>query len=192
MNLVSKKIGCLGLSADPPHFGHIEIANLLLKKKLVEEVWLIPCFEHSFGKPLSLPEHRFKMALLLENKKIRVSDIEFRRRGKSYTVDTIKALKKEYPSCEFFWIVGSDIVKTKSYERWKDWPELASLVKFLVVPRVDFALSVVFPPFTLIEGKISNVSSTKIRERVRRGLSIEELVPPKIKEYIEKHHLYQR
>lgn len=191
MKFIKKKIGCLGLSADPPHLGHLEIARLLLRKKLVDEIWLIPCYAHSFGKPLSEPRHRWQMAKLLERPGIKVSDVEFSRKGKSYTIDTIKILKEKYPSYQFFWIIGSDIVKSKSYERWKDWDTLKALINFLVVSREGFKIEDLPANFILIEGKISNISSTNIRERVRHGFSIEKLVPQKVKEYIEKHNLYK-
>ncbi len=107
MNQDKKKIGCLGLSADPPHSGHLEIARLLLRKGLVDEVWLIPCYRHSFGKPLSSPEDRWQMAKLLEGRGVKVSDVELLRKGKSYTIDTIKTLKEKHPDYQFFWVIGS-------------------------------------------------------------------------------------
>jgi len=192
MEKISKKVGLLGLSANPPHNGHLEIAELLLRKKLVDAVWLVPCYKHPFDKSLISFEHRWKMALLMENKKIQASNIEFRLKGKSYTVKTVRALKKEYPRCDFFWILGSDIVKKKSYKKWKNWPELSFLVNFLAVPRTGFKLNKVPPGFILVKGKISDISSTEVRERVRRGLSIDGLVPQKIKEYIEKHKPYKQ
>lgn len=191
MRLVTKKIGCLGFSADPPHLGHLETAQLLLKKKLVDEVWLIPCYRHSFGKPLSKARHRWRMTKLLEGSGIVASDIEFSRRGKSYTIDTVRILKEKFPSYQFFWVVGSDVVKTESYKRWKYWKTLANLVEFLVVQRSGFEIKITPPGFKLVEGVINGASSSDIRERVRRGLSIDDLVPQKVKKYIEKHNLYR-
>lgn len=191
MKQIKRKIGLLGLSADPPHLGHLAIAKLLLAEKLVEQVWLVPCYEHSFGKSLSSPEDRWQMVLLLQDKNIIANQVELQRQGKSYTIDTIKALQEEYRSCEFFWIVGSDIIKTKTYKKWRDWPELASRVKFLVVPRSGFKIRKAPAGFTLIKGKIMNVSSSEIRERVKLGLSIDGLVLPKVKEYVKKHNLYK-
>ncbi len=191
MENLKKRIGLLGFSANPPHNEHLEIANIILKKKLADAVWLVPCYHHSLSKPLILPEHRWKMALLLESKDIQATNIEFRLKGKSFTVETVKALKREYPCCDFFWIVGSDIVKTGSYKRWKDWQELISLIDFFVVNRPGFRINKLPLGFTLVKGRTGNISSTEVRDRVCRGLSIDDLVPPKIKEYIEKHNLYK-
>lgn len=191
MENLRKKIGLLGLAANPPHNGHLEVARLVLKKKLVDLMWLVPCYRHSFDKFLVSPEDRWKMTLLMESKEIQVTNIEFRLKGISYTIKTVKALKEEYPNCDFFWIVGSDIVKSGSYKKWKDWEELSSLIDFLVVPRQGFKVKKMPAGFIPVKGKIRAASSTEIRERVRQGLSIKDLVPPKIREYIEKHNLYK-
>ena len=187
----SRRIGLLGLSANPPHNGHLEAARLILRKKLADVVWLIPCYNHPFDKTLISSEHRWKMALLMESKKIKVNDAEFKLKGVSYTIKTVKALKKKHPDCDFLWIVGFDIVKNKSYKRWKDWKELSSLINFLAVPRTGIKITKTASNFILVKGRVSNVSSTEIRERIGRGLPINGLVPHKIKEYIEKHKLYQ-
>lgn len=191
MSQNNKKIALFGLSADPPHCGHLEIAQLLLKKKAVDEIWLIPCGKHSFGKVMAPRIHRWQMAKFLKRPGIKISDVEIKRSGKSYTIDTVKILKEKYPDCQFFLVVGSDIVKSGSCRRWKDWEELSRLADFLVVSRTGFRVDRLPPGFTLVGGQISDISSTKIRERIRRGLSITGLVPPKIKEYIEKHNLYK-
>lgn len=189
----NRRIGLLGLGANPPHCGHLEAAKLLLKKKQVDGVWLIPCGKHSFGKKMARRAHRLQMAKFLEEKGIRVSDVEIRRPGKSYTADTVEILKKEYPDHRFFWVVGSDIVKSGSYKRWKNWAKLSSLIEFLVVSRPGFKINRFKLPagFIFIQGKGSNVSSTEIRESIRQGLPIDNLVPPKVKEYIENHNLYK-
>ncbi len=189
--LMKKKVGCLGLSADPPHNGHKEIARLFLDKGLLDEIWLIPCYEHSFDKPLSKPKHRWQMTKLLEETGIKVSNVEFSRQRKSYTIDTIKILKEKYPLYQFFWIIGSDIIKSKDYLRWKDWQILSSLVNFWVISRPGFELKKIDSDFTLVENQISDLSSSEIRERVRCGLSINGLVPIGVKHYIERHNLYR-
>ncbi len=186
-----RRIGCLGLSADPPHLGHLEIARLLLKKKIVEEVWLIPCYRHPFGKPLASSKHRWQMTKLLEEPGVKTKEVEICRKGKSYTIDTVRILKEKYPDYQFFLVIGSDILKTCSFLNWKHWSELSFLVEFLVVERPGYKVKKLYPGFILVEGKISNISSTKIRERIRHGLPIEGLIPPKVKDYIQRHNLYK-
>lgn len=186
-----KKIACFGFASDPPHLGHLQIARIILEKNLTNEVWLIPCFKHPCLKKLSSPRHRFKMAKLLEERRIKVSDVEFSRKRKSYTIDTVKILKKKFPDFKFFWVVGSDIVKTKSYKQWKNWAELVSLIKFLVIPRASFKIKKVPAPLILVKARIDKISSSEIRARVKQGLSIEKFVNPKTKEYIKKNNLYK-
>ena len=187
----SKKIGLLGLSANPPHNGHLEAAKLLLKNRKVDEVWLIPCRKHSFGKVMASRIHRWQMAKLLEEPGIKISDVEIRRPGKSFTVDRVEILKKEYPDYRFFWVVGSDIVKFASYKKWKCWRKLSSSIKFLVVPRGGFKINKIPSGFIVVRGRGSNISSTEIREKIRCGLPIDDLVHPKVSEYIKKHSLYK-
>ena len=191
MEDLRKKIGLLGFSANPPHNGHLEIAQIILKKKLADGVWLVPCYNHSLSKPLIASEHCRKMTLLLENKDIQAANVEFRMKGRSYTIETVRTLQKEYPCCDFFWIVGSDIVKSGSYKRWRNWKELISMIDFLVINRPGFRIKKLPPGFIPVKGRTGNISSTEVRERIRRGLAIDDLVPPKIKEYIEKHNLYK-
>ena len=191
MKSFKKKIGLLGLAANPPHNGHLETAKLILKKKLVDAVWLGPCYSHPFNKSLIPFKHRYEMALLMGSKEIQATNVEFRLKGKSYTIKTVKALQGEYPRCDFSWIVGSDIVKSGSYKKWKGWKELASLIDFLVVDRHGFKIKNFPAEFIHVKGRISEISSTEIREKIRRGLPIDDLVPPKIKGYIERHGLYK-
>ncbi|KKU86702.1 MAG: nicotinate (nicotinamide) nucleotide adenylyltransferase [Candidatus Wildermuthbacteria bacterium RIFCSPHIGHO2_01_FULL_47_27] len=185
-----KKICCLGFSANPPHLGHLGAAMLVLRKKMADEVWLIPCFEHSFGKPLIPARHRWKMAKLMEGPRIKASRIELRRRRKSYTIDTVRSLKKQHPAHEFFWMVGADIIKTKSYLNWRNWKELSREIKFIVIKRPGFAVKKLPRGFILAGGASPKISSTEIRERIRRRVSIRGLVPQKVKEYIENNMPY--
>lgn len=191
MSQNNKRVALLGLSADPPHCGHLEMAKLLLRKNMADEVWLIPCRKHAFGKPMCPSLHRWKMTKLLEGKLIKAYNAELLRKGNSYTIDTVKELKGKYPNYCFFWVMGSDLVKSKSFLRWKNWQELSSLISFLVILRKGYEVKKMPDRFVFVPGQISNISSTEIRERIRRGLPISGLVPRKIKEYIEKHNLYK-
>lgn len=184
-------IGCLGLSANPPHLGHVEAARIVLRSKFVDEVWLIPCFAHSFDKELALVKHRWQMAKFLETKRVRVSDVEIRRGGKSYTIDTVRELRLQHPHYEFFWIIGSDIVKTKSYKKWKDWKKLLRLIRFLVIIRPGYEIKKL-PQDFILAGKASKaISSTQIRKRIHGSFSVDRVVPQKVSEYITKQKLYK-
>jgi len=132
------------------------------------------------------------MTKLLGNKNIKAMNIEIRRGGRSYTIDTVRALKKKYPSYKFFWIIGSDIIKTKSYKKWKDWESLFWLIRFLVIMRPGYEIRKLPPGFILAGTSTKDISSTEIRKRIRHGLPVNSLVRPKIEKYIKKHKLYKK
>ena len=187
----TKKIGCLGLSANPPHLGHLKAARLILHKKLVDEVWLIPCFRHAFDKNLVSSKHRWRMTQLLEQNNIKAKDIELRREGKSYAIDTIRTLRKKYPQCKFFWIIGSDIIRSGEYKKWKDWEKLKKLAALIVVHRPGFPVGKQAFGRKIVPGIKRKISSTEIRKRIKEGSSIDGLVPVPVKKYIQKHNLYR-
>ena len=183
-----KKIACLGFSANPPHLGHLLVAQQVLDFTGVDEVWLIPCFQHVFDKQLIRAEFRWEMTKMMERPKIKACDIELQRKKKSYTIDTVLALKKRYPAYQFSWIIGSDLIKDESYKKWGRWKELEQEINFWVFPRKGFVLDKPLAScFNLISSSnlvISNISSTIIRERLRKGLSIKGLVTPEVEDYI--------
>lgn len=188
------RVACLGTSANPPHLGHLRLSRQLLKNKLVDEVWVIPCRKHSFDKPLLPWKHRWKMVKLMEEPGIRACDIEKNIPGKNYTIKTVRFLRRRYPTYKFYWIIGTDIVKTEDYKKWKNWPELKKKIKFLVVSRSGYKIKKpkdkCFSLLKNIQG--SYISSTLIRRRLKENLPIEHLVPKKIAnylKYLKKHNL---
>lgn len=189
MKKIIKRIACLGFSANPPHIGHLEIAKKILARRDIDEVWLIPCRKHKFKKGLWSVKHRWAMTKLMEGSGIRACDIEIKMMGISYTIDTICELQRKYPRHSFSWIIGSDIILTKSYLRWHQWSRLSRLATFLVVQRPSFPLSKKqrLPRcFKILNIKCSkNISSTMIRERMKKGLPIKRLVTPRVEKYIK-------
>jgi nicotinate-nucleotide adenylyltransferase len=179
------KIACLGTSANPPHLGHLKIAQIILRKKLVDQVWIIPSHHHAFGKPLLPWKCRWSMVKMLTNKRIKACDIESKRRGKSYTVGTVLALKKQYPQHEFYWIIGADIVQKKEYLKWHKWEQLKNNINFIVLQRSGYVLSKPSKVFNKIIKFDVPISSTQIRSRLSKNLSINRLVTPKIAKYLK-------
>ncbi len=197
------KIGCFGLNANPPHLGHREAAEVFLDSAFVDQVWLIPTFQHPFGKADIAPwEHRVNMCRLLENKDIGIwvslAECEMLDPGclkpsKSYTVDTLAYLRRTYPNFEFVWCVSSDIVVSGSYRNWHHWEELAREEKILVSERAGYLLAkdVLPKPFVRAGRCLKDISSTQIRELLRAGKDIKPYAGEKVAEYIRKHKLYQ-
>ena len=186
-------IAILGGAFDPPHLWHKKISEQLIKLLKFDEVWLIPCFSHPFDKKMAPAKHRLAMTHLIANKKIKVRLEEINRQKKSYSIDTIRELKKKYPNYEFTWIIGSDQVKT--FNKWKSWQKLLKEIPFLIFPRPGNKIPKILPPnMKPIKHRglfLSNLSSTRVRDYIKHGKSISQLVNPEVNDYIKKQKLYQ-
>ncbi len=185
------RIGILGGSFDPPHLGHILIARQVREIMKLDEVWLMPYFAHSWNKTTSSAVERLKMAKLINENGVKVSEIELIRKEKSYTINTVRILKKEY-SHKFYWIIGSDLLA--DYKKWKEHKQLTSEIEFIVVPRPGYDLQPKLPGnfMPILSSKFIslNLSSSLIRERLKKKLSIDGLVPGSILSCIKKNKLY--
>lgn len=187
------KVGILGGSFDPPHFGHLLVARQTREIVGLDQVWLMPYFAHNWDTTVSAASDRLAMARLIEEAGIMVSDEEVKQSVKSYTIETIRRLKSKYPH-EFFWIVGSDVIS--EFARWKEPEALVKEVRFLVFSRNGYPLPQVLPPgFRAVSSTdivTSNVSSTIVRNRLRKGLSVVGLIPEAVLGYIHEHGLYDK
>jgi nicotinate-nucleotide adenylyltransferase len=185
------KIGILGGSFDPPHFGHLLLARQTREIVGLDEVWLMPYFAHSWDPTLSPAEDRLAMARLIEEPGVVVSEEETGQKAINYTIDTVRRLKAKHQH-KIFWIVGSDILG--EFDRWKDHEELSGEVPFLVFPRNGYPASSTLPSgFQLIDSPdiiTSNISSTVVRKRLQIGHSVVGLIPERVLAYIRQHKLY--
>lgn len=184
------KIGIFGGTFDPPHLCHTLLCLYVLETTSLDKIFVIPCYQHAFGKLSASFEHRLAMCQLAMKRlqpEVEVLDIEGRRGGISYTIDTVRELSALYPEDEFVVIIGSDILKET--DRWKNFDELQRMVKILVVPRLTEETRAEF-----IGGKkffLPDVSSTIIREKLRANQSVEHLISASVLEYIKTHNLYR-
>lgn len=203
------KIALLGGSFDPPHLGHHLIARQVKELVGIDEVWLMPNYttaSHAkvFQKQLSPVENRLAMARLLENDFIKASDFEIQYNQQSITIITLEMLTNKYPEHEFYWITGSDKLETfQLYDRWQD---IIMHHKMIIFPREHmlwhledrvkeaFQLQTIPKNVIVLQNKeliLTNLSSTVVRDRVRKNLSLENLVPKKVEAYIKEHNLYK-
>jgi nicotinate-nucleotide adenylyltransferase len=182
------KIAVLGGSFNPPHICHVFVSCYVVATGEVDQLWLVPCYKHAFGKELASFQHRLTMCgLAVEAFRpdvVKVSAIEEERQGTSWTIDTVRYLKATYPEHDFTWIIGSDVLD--ELDRWKDFDQLQQLISFIVVPRAGSLRQSEVQEFQL-----PNINSTLIRERVKHKQPINHLVPKNVEEYIRVHKLYE-
>ncbi|WP_238554233.1 nicotinate-nucleotide adenylyltransferase [Geomicrobium sp. JCM 19038] len=138
-----KKVGILGGTFDPPHYGHLVLAEQVLDQTEVNEIWFMPTNvpPHKKNEGMATKEQRLKMAELAikDQERFIVSDVEFERSGPSYTIDTIAKLHRAYPDDTFFFIIGGDMVN--QLEDWYKIEQLKKLVTFIVAERPNDPLS---------------------------------------------------
>lgn len=185
------KIAVLGGRFDPPHLGHFLISQQVLELKPdVEKVIFIPAFKHPWREIIASSADRIAMIKSSLSKNMELSTIDIDNQ-ETYTINTLQRLKKKYKK-EIYWIVGTDIVN--EFSRWKDSQELTKLAKFLVFPRDPHVLPKKIPHgFEILSGDLvtTNISSSLIRQRIKKNKSISYLVPEKVKSYIKRHNLYE-
>jgi nicotinate-nucleotide adenylyltransferase len=186
------KIALFGGRFDPPHIGHFLIAQQVLDfRSDIDKVVFVPAFKHQWKPIVASPEDRLEMLKSFRSPKIEISDIEIKRGGISYSIDTIRGIRKD-TLAEIFWIVGADILT--EFGKWKKADELLKEAKFLIFPRDSYNLPKKLPAgFDMIRplnALSTNFSSTSIRERVKAGKSIKGLVFSEVEKYIKEHNLY--
>ncbi len=197
------RIGILGGTFDPPHIGHLVIAEQAREKLKLDRVYFIPAREppHKLNQVITPLADRVAMLRLAldENPFFTLSLVEAERPGPSYTVDTLRELRCELPAgTELFFIMGMDSLA--NLPTWHQPGELIQLCQLAVLRRPGYladmqalekkipglAARVVFIPAPELE-----LSSTELQALVRAGQSIQYMVPDAVAEYIQEHHLYE-
>lgn len=189
------KIGILGGSFDPLHNGHIEMAHFCKTKFKLDKIMFLPLGEPPHKANVTDKEQRIQMLNgAIDKKTSFVSRIEVDRKGKTYTYETIKWLI-ENTDDEYFYIIGGDTLNTLN--KWYNVKELFKILEFIVVDRPDFDRSQV-KNLKEMGAKLHfaqhlglDISSTKIRQKVKNGEDISDLVPKNVKEIIEQNGLYK-
>lgn len=186
------QIAVFGGSFDPPHWGHFISSQQLIDFGFADEVWLMPCYAHVWGKKISSVEHRLAMTRLLESRKIKVSTLEIEAERALYTIETLEVLKRQFPKERFFWVIGEK--NLAELPKWKDYQKLIKNYQFLVLPQESRWLTLPSANFIFISHPLwvrSNLSSSIVRERVKQGLSLEGFIPEKVRRYVVKNKLYR-
>jgi len=192
---MKERIGLFGGTFNPIHNGHMEIAKIAMERLHLNKVIFIPSFiPHFKSLPIVSFSHRYKMVSLaiFGHPDFSVSDIESKRKGKSYTIDIVRYFKRK-TKADIYFIAGSDSLI--GIPKWKDYKDLLKECQFVVFNRPKFILGD-FPYESIgniIFSRIKeiDISSTMIRDRIRDGLEIKELVPAMVELHIDCEQLYR-
>jgi nicotinate-nucleotide adenylyltransferase len=196
-------VGVLGGTFDPIHVGHLIIAEEARVELGLSEVLFVPAGNPWLKVNRAITPAAMRVEMVRRaiggNEHFRLCTLEVERSGRSYTVDTIASLKKQLGEQSFFFILGQD--SFNDLPLWKDPARLVELCRLVVVPRVGltlpelnsgpFAIPGLADRVTELSTPLIGVSSSEIRQRVARGLSVRYLVADGVAEYIAEQGLYR-
>jgi nicotinate-nucleotide adenylyltransferase len=189
-----KAVGIFGGTFDPVHTGHLMTSKEVLKKRNLEKIIFVPCHisPHKTDQKPTDDFHRMNMVnLAIENYHYYESScFEINKGNVSYTYDTLVEMKKKYDNIEL--IIGFD--NMVAFDKWHKPADILRIAKVVVMMReidhIPKKHNIYFDSAIMLDTQLVDISSTSIRDRVRNGLSIDNLVPEKVKEYIYKNKLY--
>ena len=192
------KVGILGGTFNPIHNGHLIIAEQVRIKFGLSKVLFIPCNipYHKKSVGLASATHRLVMVKLAikDNPYFNTSDIEIKRGGLTYSIDTIRCLKEIYPiGTQFYFIIGTDSLPELIL--WREIKTLARLCRFIAVDRPGFVrpkvkLAFLSSRISYSSSLLIDISSSRIRQSIKYKQSVKYLVPISVQNYISKHRLY--
>lgn len=186
------RIGLFGGTFNPVHHGHLLLAKAAREQLKLDRVLFIPCAQPPHKSPAGLASGRARLAMIRlairGHPAFRASALELSRRGPSYTIDTVRALRRRWPKARLFLLIGQDMLGV----RWRSWDELKRLCTVAAArrpharpPRRERGLVWLAMPQV-------DIASSEIRRRLRAGRSIGHLVPPAVERYLRRHRFYRR
>ena len=214
MKTAARRIGILGGTFDPIHWGHLDLGDVTVNELKLTRLFVITSnVPPHRPQPLASSYHRFAMVALaiLDRPEWRAADLELRYDAPSFTSRTLELFhERGYRSCELFFVIGADAFS--EIASWRDYPRILDAAHFAVVSRPGFSVTElprrlprlaermarppidevaeIDPLIILIDSPTADVSSTAIRERLASGEEIAGLVPPNVQQHIEHHGLY--
>lgn len=171
-----QKIGILGGSFNPAHYGHLGLANAILKKLSLNQIWLEVSPQNPHKNSTNNFEQRFNSVFEIckNNPKISASKRESQLMKNSknfYTANFLARLQKKYPNTQFYWLMGAD--NLANFHKWYKWQQICKNIKIIVYPRAGYTQKALkskafaqFPDtFIILHGKNFDISSTEIRNK---------------------------
>lgn len=189
---MSRAIGILGGTFDPVHFGHLIAASWALDELALDRILLIPNSQSPLKTPGPTASFADRVAMvacaITSESRLTVSDVEGRRGGVSYTVDTLQQVRAEYPDAQLSLILGTDALQ--DFVSWRDHTTVAEIARIVGVVRGDEDA----PLPSVVQHVLSmpriDISSSLIRQRIAAGQTIAFLTPSTVVAYIREHRLY--
>lgn len=180
---MSRDIGIFGGKFDPPHLGHKMTVDLAFEKYQMDEVWIIPSHGHPLGYESSSFMHRVEMCRIMagiwKNSTVKVLETE-KEINSGFTIDIIRHFLNSLPGFDLHLFIGADNWNIR--EKWKEFDQLEQLCKKIIVTGRGN---------DTVDGfSLPDISSTQIKEMIKKGLDPSPLLPDGIMEYIRKHKLY--
>jgi len=192
----SYKLGVFGGAFNPPHVGHLIVAESAREKLQLDKIIFVPTGNppHKSNTELLNGKLRLQMVELAiaGNKFFDVSEVEFLRNDFSYTVDTLKIFQQMFPDAELHLLIGAD--NFLELNTWKSIKEIISLAKVIVMNRggIELKTNEYSSIVKFVNVPNIEISSSDIRKKIQLGKSIRYLVPKKVEEFIVKNKLYQK
>ena len=194
-----KRIGLLGGSFDPIHWAHLLLAEVARDAVGLERIYFIPARQNPLKQHPTCASGRHRLAMvqlaIQDNPAFAASDMELKRTGPSYTVETLEAFRDMFPpqDHQLFFIIGKD--NLNDLPRWHQPERLVALCRLLVFDRPEVVLgeqaAAYLDRVTFVSGPRLDISASQIRRRIQTGQSIRYFVPEPVRQYIQAHHLYR-
>ena len=194
---VCVKIGFLGGSFDPVHFGHLIAAQDVYEQHRMDRLFLVPAAQAPLKPQETQSSAADRLAMLRAavewDSRFEISDNELRKGGTSYTIDSVRHFREQFPNDDLYWIIGGD--QLPKMHLWKDIEILATLIKFIFLERPGHPAKAApaIPGLCLLrcDGHLVEISSTELRQRARNGLSLDYFIPHKAIVHIRQKQLYR-
>lgn len=189
------KVGLYFGTFNPIHIGHLAIANYLVEFSEIDQLWFVVSPQSPFKTKQKLLDNYQRLELVNraigKDYRFQASSIEFNLPRPSYTIDTLTYLKDQYPSYDFYLIMGAD--NLESIDKWKNVDMLLENYKLLVYPRPGFDKDQLksHPNIQFIDAPVMEISASFIRKAIANGKDIRHFIPPATWQYIEEMRFYQ-
>lgn len=187
-----RKVGILGGAFDPPHNGHLLIAETAFKQLDLDEIRFIPTnIPPHKQASLATAEERIEMLKLAietaNTSKFIIDSIELNRKGPSYTIDTVTDLLEREPETKFYFIIGGDMIDYLPH--WRRIDELVQCITFVGIPRPSYN-GVTKYSVQMLKMTEIDISSSDIRHKIQTGIAVDEFMPKSVLNFIKENGLY--